>query len=237
MIYNSDSGDIFITDSEISEKLTRTENHIFSLLVESHGKVVGRDYLLENVWERRGLSSSGASLNQYISILRKKLIKLVNNKEMIITYPKEGFSLSQNAHVENYTEKNHSLSSFKLVKRASLASAIMIIVLFTILISCVIRLSSTQKTMFAQDNIGKCQLISNTIISKKVKESIINSIEKTNPNLQKECRNYPAKLVFHYQEGGNNEKDMFFVSYCPVDASNDKVSYCKSIYSNKWSRK
>ncbi len=79
----------------MKKKITKTANRILTLLIESHGHVVEREHLLEQVWESHGLVSSNGSLNQYISILRKTLTSLTDIEDIIVSIPKVGFIISR----------------------------------------------------------------------------------------------------------------------------------------------
>ncbi|WP_424712772.1 winged helix-turn-helix domain-containing protein [Klebsiella pneumoniae] len=80
VIYDSETGSLACSGHINNEekKITKTANRILTLLIESHGHVVEREHLLEQVWESHGLVSSNGSLNQYISILRKTLTSLTD---------------------------------------------------------------------------------------------------------------------------------------------------------------
>lgn len=67
-----------------------TRRLLFALITE-RGNPVERDSLFRTVWDEHGLRSSHSNLNQYISILRKKLVQAGLPADAIITIPKVGF--------------------------------------------------------------------------------------------------------------------------------------------------
>lgn len=56
-------------------KLTDKEMDIIIILTKDEGKLVARDYLIEEVWSKQGVIT-GRSLDMYISRLRKKLAQI-----------------------------------------------------------------------------------------------------------------------------------------------------------------
>lgn len=80
------------------QKLTNMAARVLSVLLLNHGKLVERDYLLYEVWQQRGYTSSSSSLSQYISILRKVFLSMGLEK-CIIAVPGKGFIFSADASV------------------------------------------------------------------------------------------------------------------------------------------
>ncbi len=103
------------------KKITKTANRILTLLIESHGHVVEREHLLEQVWESHGLVSSNGSLNQYISILRKTLTSLTDIEDIIVSIPKVGFIISRDIEIlqleENKILANEISTKAKAIKK------------------------------------------------------------------------------------------------------------------------
>ncbi|HBZ4239985.1 TPA: transcriptional regulator, partial [Klebsiella pneumoniae] len=95
----------------------------------SHGHVVEREHLLEQVWESHGLVSSNGSLNQYISILRKTLTSLTDIEDIIVSIPKVGFIISQDIEILQL-EENKILAneiSTKAIKKTSLSTKFLLL--------------------------------------------------------------------------------------------------------------
>ncbi|MEG5552326.1 winged helix-turn-helix domain-containing protein [Enterobacter wuhouensis] len=98
------SGQIIFNDTEntlstVNPKdnviaLTAIPARLLSYLLEHSGETVTRDKLLDAVWELYGLQPSGHSLNQNLSLLRKALITLGAEDEIIRTIPRVGICIS-----------------------------------------------------------------------------------------------------------------------------------------------
>lgn len=74
--------------------LTAIPARLFSYLLENTDKVIGREELFNNIWNKYGLEPSSNSINQYLSLIRKSLIELGCEEEIIKTYPRIGFYIS-----------------------------------------------------------------------------------------------------------------------------------------------
>ncbi|MBK6266059.1 winged helix-turn-helix transcriptional regulator [Marivirga sp. S37H4] len=79
---------ISFDDKEV--KLTDKEMEIMIILTKDEGKLVARDYIIEEVWSKQGVVT-GRSLDMYISRLRKKLGEI--SKAQIINEHAKGYRL------------------------------------------------------------------------------------------------------------------------------------------------
>lgn len=77
-------------------KLTNLPSRILSFLLESAGRMVSKDEILENIWVSQGLQPSGSSLTQHLSQIRRILSELGIDSEFIFTIPKSGFIINEN---------------------------------------------------------------------------------------------------------------------------------------------
>ncbi|MEJ4047403.1 winged helix-turn-helix domain-containing protein [Erwinia sp. SLM-02] len=92
--YNTCDGTLYLTDGSIDMlSLSRISNELLCLLVENNGRPLSRDDVLNELWGRRGLSSSSNNLNNYVSMLRKTLASL-GVVDIITTIPRYGFIFS-----------------------------------------------------------------------------------------------------------------------------------------------
>ncbi|OIX92600.1 hypothetical protein BFS14_21565 [Serratia fonticola] len=73
---------------------TTIPTRLFSYLLENADRMVGREELLNNIWDKYGLEPSNNSVNQYISLIRKSLIELGCDEEIIKTLPRVGFFIA-----------------------------------------------------------------------------------------------------------------------------------------------
>lgn len=97
VIYNSYDGTLQLANDDSDNEiltLTPTANRLLELLTRHHGSPMERDVLLVEGWDKFGLKGSYSSLNQYISQLRKTLLKFTGESDIIITIPKVGFMLN-----------------------------------------------------------------------------------------------------------------------------------------------
>ncbi|WP_025123474.1 MULTISPECIES: helix-turn-helix domain-containing protein [unclassified Serratia (in: enterobacteria)] len=74
--------------------LTTIPARLFTYLLENADKMVGREELLNNIWDKYGLEPSNNSVNQYISLIRKSLSELGCDEEIIKTIPRMGFYIT-----------------------------------------------------------------------------------------------------------------------------------------------
>ncbi|WP_431224772.1 winged helix-turn-helix domain-containing protein [Serratia sp. L9] len=74
--------------------LTTIPARLFTYLLENADKMISREELLNNIWDKYGLDPSNNSVNQYISLIRKSLNELGCEEEIIKTIPRAGFYIS-----------------------------------------------------------------------------------------------------------------------------------------------
>jgi DNA-binding winged helix-turn-helix (wHTH) protein len=72
-------------------QLPFTASRLLQLLLVNKGKVMSRENIFDEIWKDYGLNLSNNTLNQYISLLRKRAEQLGLTKELIKTIPKAGF--------------------------------------------------------------------------------------------------------------------------------------------------
>lgn len=89
--YNASDGTLFSADNMLDIiTLNRMCNEILTLFMKNSGVPLSRDFILNEIWEKRGLSASSNNLNNYISMLRKALAEC-GCPDVITTIPKHGF--------------------------------------------------------------------------------------------------------------------------------------------------
>lgn len=71
--------------------LTTIPARLFTWLLENAGRVITREELFNNIWEKYGYEPSNNSVNQYISLIRKSLTELGCEEEVIKTILRMGF--------------------------------------------------------------------------------------------------------------------------------------------------
>ncbi|CAI2430462.1 transcriptional regulator [Serratia proteamaculans] len=94
ILFNEDKSTIEALEDSIKPvMLTGTLCRLLSLLVRNHNNLLERDFILSNVWDEYGKTSSHSNLNNYISVIRK-LFKEFGEADIIVTVPKQGFIFS-----------------------------------------------------------------------------------------------------------------------------------------------
>lgn len=80
------------SQTEIGKTLSLTEIRLISFFVNNPNVVASRETLLIEVWEKNDLTPSLNNLNNYMSMVRRKLA-LLGLPDVIITIPRTGFCL------------------------------------------------------------------------------------------------------------------------------------------------
>ncbi|NBJ32930.1 hypothetical protein GE191_04445 [Serratia fonticola] len=83
-----------IAQPERRLSFTTIPTRLFTYLLENTDRMVSREELLNNIWDKYGLDPSNNSVNQYISLIRKSLSELGCDEEIIKTVPRMGFYVS-----------------------------------------------------------------------------------------------------------------------------------------------
>lgn len=242
VIYDSETGSLSCSGEANNEekKITKTANRILTLLIESHGHVVEREHLLEQVWESHGLASSNGSLNQYISILRKTLTSLTDIDDIIVSIPKVGFIISQDIEIlqleENEILENNT--STKKTKKTSLTTKFLLLAIVIALISNIMLFiypddNPRYKTAKKLYTIDKCQIQTWANMPENVNEIITKAISEINQELLEQCSKYPVIIFASLQKSiYQNEDGIVFLSFCPL--RENKITHCNNFYHYKW---
>ncbi|WP_447887505.1 winged helix-turn-helix domain-containing protein [Serratia fonticola] len=90
--FRSEDGAMWnIAQPERRLSFTTIPTRLFTYLLENADRMVSREELLNNIWDKYGLEPSNNSVNQYISLIRKSLSELGCDEEIIKTVPRVGF--------------------------------------------------------------------------------------------------------------------------------------------------
>ncbi|CAI0972515.1 winged helix-turn-helix domain-containing protein [Serratia fonticola] len=90
--FRSEDGAMWsIAQPESRLSLTTIPSRLFTYLLENADRMVSREELLNNIWDKYGLDPSNNSVNQYISLIRKSLSELGCDEDVIKTVPRVGF--------------------------------------------------------------------------------------------------------------------------------------------------
>lgn len=94
ILFNVDEGTLsFYESAKTSVRLSKPASRLLLELVKKNNHSVSRDELLQRVWVNYSPTASNAGLNNYISEIRKTLLLIGVNKNIIVTIPKVGFKL------------------------------------------------------------------------------------------------------------------------------------------------
>jgi DNA-binding winged-HTH domains len=251
VIYDSECGELTVHDSEEPEsrKLTDTANRILSLLVASHGEVVEREFLLRQVWELAGHVSSSASLNQYISILRKALTSFTDIEETIIVVPKVGFYFSSDIDVQamkppedpaTYGKGDAVARMFRPFSTAYLWAILVIVLLLASNFWLMIQPNSTARYTRLVD-IGKlenCNLYAYKTVTSNIQKRLVGLLNIVEPTLKEKCRDHTGRVMVDVQPGVLfGSRGRVFHSFCLIDNEDNKAIYCDNFYAFNWKMK
>lgn len=104
VLYRFDDGtlQLLANDEDDIVLLTPVINRMLYLLVSRQGEVISKEEFLEKVWDEYGRNGSTNTLSQYISTLRKLLGKYLDNSDVIITVPKQGYMFSRDIEIRRH---------------------------------------------------------------------------------------------------------------------------------------
>lgn len=85
-------------------ELSQTSTRLLAELLEHQGDLLSRNEIFQSVFDKYGARASNSNLNQYISTLRRNLCDLGVEKEIIVTVPRIGFKISEDAIINNDRE-------------------------------------------------------------------------------------------------------------------------------------
>ncbi|CAI0925322.1 DNA-binding transcriptional activator CadC [Serratia entomophila] len=109
IIFNTAGGVLSLLGHERKMvKLSKPASRLMLILIKNNNQPVSRDELLHNVWINDNSTASNAGLNNYISEIRKSLISIDADSNIVVTIPKVGFKLEseiKNDVIANSHEK------------------------------------------------------------------------------------------------------------------------------------
>lgn len=254
--YNSSDGTLICPDNSVDMiTLTRVANELLLLFINNNHISLRRDDILNELWEKRGLSASSNNLNNYVSMLRRAL-EQCGFAGLITTIPKYGFifeadvvAAATNALSED-TDENAALASlvfndeekninpkaryFSLVKlKVAFVFIVTIMILFSSQLYDYIYLKSNRTEVFGM---GKCTFyLIDDKIGGRVKEDVIHNMKAA---ARKEKINCDVKSnVYYVSEGLLDSLGKKYVSrslmYCPYGNKLPCENYHISIYDEK----
>ncbi|TQI78364.1 DNA-binding winged helix-turn-helix (wHTH) protein [Serratia fonticola] len=237
-----------VTFSSIDGSLFNNENkdnivilplmasRVFTFLLTNAGKVVPRDEIFNYAWENRNLVASNNSLTQYISTIRRTLLEVNCNEEIIETIPKKGFYISEKIVTEIQCNEDYIISQNNPIKKSMLFPllamiAMMITLIFYQLYSYHERVLSRELLYLGKIDSCRVYILEKTADSNK--ERILNSIRRIieTPQYNIGCID---KLSYIYKSDEFflfDGKGRAFISRCNIpEEIRPTISECKGIY-------
>lgn len=160
VIFNSESRELYSTNSELNNTvLSNYAARALELLILNNGNAIERGLFFQFLWGDNETNASNASLNNYVSEVRKALMLLGVNKAVITTLPKYGFKLVADVEIEPTDARKISSDisvrrKLKWRKRYILIPAIMICL--TILSGGMFRTQRSTPDVYLSFSQGAC---------------------------------------------------------------------------------
>jgi len=233
--YDSDNDALSVINTPETEvTLTITASKIFHVLLENHGHDMSREALMDALWEKYKIHPSGNSLNQYISILRKTLVDIGCDTNIIITIPKVGFCIPSNMVSLPPSDNNVATVFRKLNKKRNVIFTTLAIVFLGLILSFWTNFNEPKiSNMHVLTELNGCSVYTLGNGLESGKGFIINEIKELQHKgmLPTTCEFgffylTSVENVFSKSKGGR-----FFVAQCSRENSN--LTNCISVYENK----
>lgn len=248
VVYDTESRELNITDSELTEskKLTYTANRILSILIAAPGEVLERQFLLDQVWESLGHTSSSSSLNQYISILRKTLTSLTDIEESIIVVPKVGFFFSSDIDVQliddgdkipgpTMPETVYMPKKFLSLKYMLAALIVIVLLIANLFVWYPPHKNERYSNLVFMGYLEKCTISTYENLSADSRKKVLEVLRIAEPNLNDKCLKHPAQLMVNIQPSVfYGSRGRIFYSLCSLDSEDGTLTYCENHYAFNW---
>ena len=236
-----------LSSSDNSLTLSITANRIFTYLLEQEGKVVSRDEMFTNVWDKNGLQASNNSLSQYISLIRKGLQELGCEHEIIQTVPRVGFFIAEglvatieeppSVTVTSLAPSKAAPSLSKRVKMTLLAAGGISLLMLLYPVNSLFNSSKNNLPdvqLFKLGNIDLCPVYTVFESSPEIATAKLEKAQKM-ADLHLKCL---AGALFIFQPDDlyvYGEKGRVFLSRCTFNnAEKTKFAGCKDLYIHEY---
>ena len=236
-----------LSSSDNSLTLSITANRIFTYLLEQEGKVVSREEMFTNVWDKNGLQASNNSLSQYISLIRKGLQELGCEHEIIQTVPRVGFFIAEglvatieeppSVTVTSLAPSKAAPSLSKRVKMTLLAAGGISLLILLYPVNSLFNSSKNNLPdvqLFKLGNIDLCPVYTVFESSPEIATAKLEKAQKM-ADLHLKCL---AGALFIFQPDDlyvYGEKGRVFLSRCTFNnAEKTKFAGCKDLYIHEY---
>ncbi|MBC3231748.1 winged helix-turn-helix domain-containing protein [Serratia fonticola] len=250
--FNILDGTLYCLDNSMDMvTLNRVTSDLLLLLIKHNGIPLSREAILNQLWEKRGLSSSSNNLNSYVSLLRKALVRC-GCDGLICTIPKYGFlfeaeisfdddSLScQQNSIENVFPENDAVSGNVKVpssfwRRKVMGVLVPSVLLFTLFLPGIydyFRLQSIRTLLFS---VEQCQFY---LADEKTKRqditSNVNTIKTMVNNVSLDCQRQANVYFFADKKVDSSGRASIrhLLAYCPYMSN----APCENYYASKYEK-
>jgi DNA-binding winged helix-turn-helix (wHTH) protein len=244
--FRSEDGAMWnITQPDRRLSFTTIPTRLFTYLLENADRMVGREELLNNIWDKYGLEPSNNSVNQYLSLIRKSLLELGCDEEIIKTIPRVGFYIAgemvsssvetQQGVVSTATTVQPTPKQRKWYKPALLAISLIISTLLVLepfrSATGILDYSFPKSMLYKIGTIANCQVYGLTPSTPEVAASKVQLAQELAAVERTPCI---SNEVFIFQSGehyAHKRSGRAFLTRC---ASNDNslshFTDCKAVY-------
>ena len=115
VLFNTDLSTLTHIETQECISLTLSQSLILDLILQSDSDILPRDKIIDVLWTHHGINTSGHTLNQYISLLRR-LFARFEMENLIITIPRVGLRLNPEVKVTVVMENQEAEKSCELPK-------------------------------------------------------------------------------------------------------------------------
>jgi len=250
VIYRDDDGAIWQVDApENVTTLPTTAARILTYLLQNanSNQVISREDIFEHIWSQHGLQASNNTLNQYISLIRKTLLEMQCEEEVIKTVPRLGFlitadvKMTEDQHIihENayHAVVDSSKSNFfkgKTGIKRSISFAILLLsilfigdTLYELLIQSRYKLNPAQIEKIG--SVNHCPVYTFYKSSPKQFQLKVDRVAKLSEKYNLNC--IDNSIYYFHIENMFNDSSRFFLSRCTlVNGEMKNISGCITVY-------
>ncbi|MCU6336881.1 winged helix-turn-helix domain-containing protein [Enterobacter quasiroggenkampii] len=224
-----------LTNSETGQSVTLSisQSHMLEILINSNTEIVTKDKLINDLWDKHGISTSGHTLNQYVSILRKMLSNL-GCEDVILTIPRVGLRINPVITTSSY--KTEPLPPERITSKKTLWKIKYVLMIGGIAIL------TTLFTYYKSYHDKK------TTYSSSIKKCVIKNIQDLSTADKLIMKKQAEEILLENKLSCNDDRVVFFdrykllsddnygrtlLSYCSVSDNGGIVS-CDSYYYQNW---
>ncbi|NEG59930.1 winged helix-turn-helix domain-containing protein [Pantoea agglomerans] len=218
-------------DEADKKQLPLTASRILCLFLQNQGKIMTREHIFDEIWVTYGVNASNNTLNQYISLIRKRFEQLGLNDEIIKTIPRTGFLMPEELEIElignNPPEKKSKPTAHT---EKILYSLVLVISCSLVVYFYSVFFGSKDTNLFKVGTIGSCSvymIYQNSSETRELKLRLAKQMAETySPCIGNEVYIYHPSDSFIYDGQGSA-----FLTRCTYQNNNSKkYAGCYDVY-------